>query len=351
MAQNPFRLLELLQQAFGKSFVNKTIGTGTNVVKPTKFDINAPTKGAFSEDSFRDGNKLLLIEDKLVEYAPSVIANPNSAETANYIFNLERYINAKKIQGGVTEQAKSIKKPKTEGEVISIKTGKKVDDEGIMKLKQKAGIPEGIDPNSPQGKLIQRLNKLDEGSEEAESLASQVMENMFGFKAKDTMREGQRRAVVRQIMLKDKRISLPDKEFDDLLYSRDLQPGTDAQDPLILFDKYYDRNDSKFNALDGIIDGSRSTDEAADEFLKEFDGFDLKEKKPIVRQSLDDEATEIAEREAFEDTPVTSEDSSVTRQSLDDEAVEIAEKEAFDDPEDLAEGGRPGKGLDYLMGV
>ena len=44
MAQNPFRLLELLEQAFGKSFVNKTIGTGTNVVKPTKFDINAPTK-------------------------------------------------------------------------------------------------------------------------------------------------------------------------------------------------------------------------------------------------------------------------------------------------------------------
>ena len=83
MAQNPFRLLELLEQAFGKSFVNKTIGTGTNVVKPTKFDINAPTKGAFSEDSFRDGNKLLLIEDKLVEYAPSVIANP--------IKNVNRY--------------------------------------------------------------------------------------------------------------------------------------------------------------------------------------------------------------------------------------------------------------------
>ena len=100
-----------------------------------------------------------------------------------------------------------------------------------MKLKQKAGIPEGIEPNSPQGKLIQRLNKLDEGSEEAESLASQVMENMFNIgKPRDTMREGQRRAVVRQIMLKDKRISLPDKEFDDLLYSRDLQVGTDAID-------------------------------------------------------------------------------------------------------------------------
>ena len=46
--------------------VNKTIGTGTNVVKPTKFDINAPTKGAFAEDSFRDGNKLLLIEDDVI---------------------------------------------------------------------------------------------------------------------------------------------------------------------------------------------------------------------------------------------------------------------------------------------
>ena len=122
-------------------------------------------------------------------------------------------------------------------------------------------------------------------------------------------------------MLKDKRISLQDKEFDDLLYSRDLQVGTDAQDPLTLFDKYYERNDTKFDALDGIIDGSRSADEAADEFLKEFDGFDVKAKKPVVRESLDDEA------------------------------VEMAEKEAFDDPDDLAEGGRPGRGLDYLMGV
>ena len=44
MAQNPFRLLELMQKAFGKRFVNQILGTKTNVVKPQRFDENAPTK-------------------------------------------------------------------------------------------------------------------------------------------------------------------------------------------------------------------------------------------------------------------------------------------------------------------
>ncbi len=42
----------------------------------------------------------------------------------------------------------------------------------------------------------------------------------------------------------------------------------------------------------------------AEEFMKEFDGFDIvapAKPKPMVRESLDDEAVEIAEREAFED--------------------------------------------------
>jgi hypothetical protein len=109
------------------------------------------------------------------------------------------------------------------------------------------------------------------------------------------MREGQRRAVVRQIMLKDKRIKLPANEFDDLLYSRDLERGTDAKDPLELFDKYYTRNDTKFEALDNIIDGSRSPGEAAEEFLKEFDGFDIVAPAKPKPAPFDDEAAE-AER-------------------------------------------------------
>ena len=41
----------------------------------------------------------------------------------------------------------------------------------------------------------------------------------------------------------------------------------------------------------------------------------------------------------------------VVRESIDDEAVEISETSELPDPDDLAEGGRPGKGVDYLMGL
>ena len=167
------------------------------------------------------------------------------------------------------------------------------------------GLPEGVDPKSKRGKLMQELQRLTAGSKEADKIAKELVDDVFSIGGtKDLMREGQRRAVVRQIMLKDKRLNLPANEFDDLLYSRDLQPGTDAKDPLELFDKYYTRNNTKFDALDGIIDGSRSPEEAAEEFMKEFDGFDIvapAKPEPRFREGLDDEAVEIAERDAFED--------------------------------------------------
>ena len=95
-------------------------------------------------------------------------------------------------------------------------------------------------------------------------------------------------------------------------------------DPLRIFDQFYERNETKFDALDNIIDGSRNEMEAAREFLAEFDGFDLQKANPGQPRF---------------------------REGLDDEAVERAEREAFEDPDDLAEGGRPGSGLNNILGV
>ena len=87
-------------------------------------------------------------------------------------------------------------------------------------------------------------------------------------------------------------------------------------DPLELFNKYYVRDINKLESLDAVIDVAKNEREAAEAFLKD---------------------------EAFDVKPV--------RESLDDEAVEISEISELPDPDELAEGGRPGKGLDYLMGV
>ena len=46
-------LLELLKQLFGKNYLNKIIGTGTNVSKPIKLDKNSPFK-LYSDKAFNN---------------------------------------------------------------------------------------------------------------------------------------------------------------------------------------------------------------------------------------------------------------------------------------------------------
>ena len=300
-------MLQLLIRLFGRDYVNRAIGTRTNVSKPIQLDQNSPFK-LYSDDAYNNPKARQLIEDKIAEYGPFALSNKNASEVANFEMNARRLLEAKNKEFGVTERLKETRttKPKPEADVIDIETKKKVDEKGLGSLRDDFGLPEGVDPKSERGKLIQELQRSTAGSKKAESLAKNIVEDMFGplGATKDLMREGQRRAVVRQIMLRDKRIGLTDKELEDLRLSKDLQRGTDAKDPLELFDKYYTRNNTKFDALDGIIDGSRTPEEAADEFMKEFDGFDIvapAKPEPRFREGLDDEAVEIAEREAFED--------------------------------------------------
>ena len=277
--KGPFILLDLMTKAFGKRFVNQIVGTKTNVVKPQKFDVNAPTKSMYSPKAFEDDRTFDIIESQLMEYAPFQLSNRNSQEVANYQANLEMYLKARnKKAGGSTEFVQA--KEETPGEVIDLKTKTKVDEKGIASLKENFGLPEGVSPNSERGKFIQSLQRAETGSPEAESVALQAMENFFGFsrgaRGSDLITEGKRRAVVRKILLSDDRIDLPEdikkslSDFDDLK-----GPGMEEMDPLNVFDKFYERNDTKFDALDGIIEGARDEVEAAREFIKEFDGFDL----------------------------------------------------------------------------
>jgi hypothetical protein len=322
--QGPFKLLELMQRAFGKMFVNQIVGTKANVVKPQKFDVNAPTKSMYSPKAFENDKTFDLIESQLMEYAPFQLSNRNTQEVANYQANLEMYLNARnKKAGGSTEFFQE----ESAGDVIDLKTKSKVDEKGITSLKEKFGLPEGVDPQSERGQFIQKLQRTETGSPEAEKLATEGLENFFGFgrgaKGPDPFTEGTRRAVMRKILLQDNRIKLPDdiknslKNFDDLK-----GPGMEEVDPLIVFEKFYVRDNNKLEALDDIIEGARTPEEAANEFLTELDGFDLVEtkQKPAVREGLDDEIKELEETEILGD-------------------------------DDLPRDDKAGGGLSYLMGV
>ena len=279
MAQNPFRLLELMQKAFGKNFVNQIVGTKANVIKPQKFDVNAPTKAKYSLKAFEDDKTFDIIESQLLEYAPFQLSNRSSQEVANYQANLENYIKARNKRAGESTEFVQAKE-ETPGEVIDLKTKTKVDEEGIASLKERLGLPEGVDPQSEQGKFIQKLQRTETGSPEAESIALQAMENFFGFgrgaRGPDLVTEGKRRAVVRRVLLADDRINLPEDVKQSLSNYDDLRAGgKEEMDPLRIYDQYYERNDTKFEALDNIIEGAGNEMEAAREFMDEFDGFDL----------------------------------------------------------------------------
>ena len=319
-------MLQLLIRLFGRDYVNRAIGTRTNVSKPIQLDQNSPFK-LYSDDAYNNPKARQLIEDKIAEYGPFALSNKNASEVANFEMNARRLLEAKNKEFGITDRLKETRttKPKPEADVIDIETKKKVDEKGLGSLRDDFGLPQGVDPKSERGKLIQELQRSTAGSKKAEELAKNIVDDMLGpfGGTKDLMREGQRRAVVRQIMLKDKRLDLPANEFDDLLYSRDLQRGTDAKDPLELFDKYYTRNNTKFDALDGIIDGSRSPEEAAEEFMKEFDGFDIvapAKPKPMTRQEELDEAERMRNKFRFDDEEVDELDEFLDDTPRDDKA-------------------------------
>ena len=62
-------------------------------------------------------------------------------------------------------------------------------------------------------------------------------------------------------------------------------------DPLKIFEQYYERDNEALGTLDGIIDTAENEFKAADTFLAAENNF--KVKKPVVRESIDDEAVEI----------------------------------------------------------
>ena len=157
------KLIQLLQAIFGKGYLNRIIGTKTNISKPIKLDKNSPFK-VYSDSAFDDPEVLKFIEKKLAEYGPYALSNKNMSEVKNFEMNLRRAVNKKQNKESRIKQAvesmfgplgKSDKPtPKPEAEVVDIRTQEKVKPEGIMRLKTELGLPEGVEPGSIADKAI-----------------------------------------------------------------------------------------------------------------------------------------------------------------------------------------------------
>ena len=291
------KILTVLQKLYGKSFINKTIGTKSNVVKPKELDTNAPTKNMYSPDAFRNPKLQGMIDEKIQEYAPYVFSNKNQRELMNYLDNAEQLLKQKKRDFGVTDQLESVGKQKPEADIVDIKTGKKL--EGIETLKEDLGLPPEVSPKSPAGKTLQELKRttkeMDLMEKDIEKTTDEGLEKIFRTfmqqPGKDTVMEGKRRAVIRKILLKDDRINLPDDIKESLENYNDLRGGgTKEMDPLTIFDTYYKRDTNKLETLDSIIDTAENEVKAADEFKFLEDGFDLVEDTKPPKPPRDEKA-------------------------------------------------------------
>ena len=140
--------IELLKKVFGSKFVQKILGTRTNVEKlPIK---NDPRKIMYDATKLADDTAaLMLAKEKLKEIAP-YIARMNDSEAKMYETNLKAVLMAENKLEGIEQVAK--------GEVVDIKTGAKMDDKGIMTLKESAGQEEP--PGTLMGNLETKINQL-----------------------------------------------------------------------------------------------------------------------------------------------------------------------------------------------
>jgi len=262
-------MLKLLTELFGKSYVQKMIGTRSNVTKPRKMDWASPYK-VYSDEAFEDPKTIQFIEDKIAEYGPYAMSNKNADEIANFELNAKRLKQAKMKQAGVSENmiraVEEAKKPKPQADVIDIGTGKKLDEEGIMTLKQRA--PQTDEKSFANLKEdIAKLNKKNRTEEE--SLGD------LAAKRYSADEEANRAGVVRSILLNDDRLNLPQGIKDALLGRTDR-----AINPLDVFNEVYKRDLNKLDKLDGLIfegeEAGKNANKVANEFL-EKDSFDLVE--------------------------------------------------------------------------
>lgn len=308
-------LIQLLQQLFGKRYLSKIMGTRANVAKPIKMDKNSPYR-IYSDKAFEDPDLLFKIEKKLEEYGPYVLSNRNATEVKNFEMNARRALAAK--NKGTT---------KPEAEVFDLGTKKKVNEVGIMQLKDELGLPKGVSPNSPMGKNLQELKRttkeVDLKAKDIEDTLDRELGNLlddyFGVKksgSASSFNEARRRPIIRQILAEDEtfRKNLTTEEYDDLLFGKDLDKGGDPnKDPFAYLNKYFIRDENQLEILDEIIEDLpfSTPAEISAEFKKRTGGFKMKKTK----------------------------------------TVEEYAKEGDLDPGGMAAGGRPGKGLNYLMGV
>jgi hypothetical protein len=252
-------VIDLITKIFGKNALSKTIGTRTNVITLPDSEIKRVIKNDLNIAKAND-EQLEVFRDRAEKLIPDV-PKMNDQELLTFKGNLQRYYD---------------KTNPPKAEVFDFQTKTKVPKSGIEQLETDLGIPSGIDPNSPLGRVALKTKQI---AKEGKDLAKEFgMEDQLKKGIDDLAQsqiqmskmqdEGLVRATAREIMdrdIKSGKLQIPKEEMDVVLeYSS-------VNDPLDIWRKYY--GEDALEQLDSMIPDfyqMRTSTESADAATKKF---------------------------------------------------------------------------------
>ena len=253
-------LLQMLADIFGKNIFSKTIGTRTNVIKLPSADKRRLFKNDLDINRATE-SQTETIKKELEDLIPD-IPKMNDMEKMT-------------LEGNVRRLYNKLFPQETSGEVIDIATKKKVTGEGLESLKEKAGIPEGVEPGSLMDRLNKAVQKL-QGQKEKLDLQLKEMESPLKPSGMD-LTTGLTRTAARKILDRSG-IKVPDKA-----------------DPIEVFEKNFGGDalmDVKDVAEEMIeLERMGKSTKSMDDILEKSGMFDIK-KNPDAPKGLTDEELE-----------------------------------------------------------
>ena len=272
-------LLQMLQKLFGTKNVSRMMGKTTNVQSLGK-GLNNPFAATFSKRYLKENpNGIDEAAQSILENMQFAFGNKNPKQIRNFQNNVNTLYDLK------------FPAASPEAKVVDLGSKKQVTGKGLESLKKDMGLPEGVVPDSPMGRMLESANRL--GKTDLD----------MGAKAYSAGEEANRAAVIREIILEDGRLDLP-KEIVDGLMGRSERPIN----PMEVFNALYKRDVKKLDKLDNFVfkgeEVRKDSKQVAKDFLDDEAGFDLNKNAPYrYKKPEDDLATKLKKADADDDLP------------------------------------------------
>jgi hypothetical protein len=233
-------LLELIKLIFGKSAINKTIGTRTNVIQLPNNKTKRYIKSDLDIESASDA--AAMNAKKEMEELIAEIPKMNDAERLIFEGNLRRLKNRLGIRSETDSTA----------DVFEFGTKEKVTPGGIASLTEKAG--QKSPPGTLMGNIESRIKQLEASGEDLSKMKGQTLDEIMGdvMQTQKTMSkmqdEGLVRAAVRYKMMDDLKrgnLKLP-KNLEDVV-----RGASNEEDVITVFRNNY--GEDALEQVDSLI--------------------------------------------------------------------------------------------------